>query len=81
MSGKIKPILVLSACIFIAMLGLGILDPVLPIYAQDLGATLAQIGLLSSAFSISRFVFTIPIGRYSDRARGPSSLWASSLCS
>jgi predicted MFS family arabinose efflux permease len=67
MSGKVKPILILSACIFIAMLGLGILDPVLPIYAQDLGATLAQIGLLSSAFSISRFVFTIPMGRYSDR--------------
>jgi predicted MFS family arabinose efflux permease len=67
MSKKTNPILILSASIFIAMLGLGITDPILPIYAQDLGATLAQIGLLTSAFSISRFVFAIPIGQYSDR--------------
>ena len=49
------------------MLGLGIISPILPIYAQSLGATLTQVGLLSSAWSISRFVFASPIGRFSDR--------------
>ncbi len=58
---------VLLACVFTAMLGLGIISPILPIYAQSLGATLTQVGLLSSGWSISRLVFTAPIGRLSDR--------------
>jgi len=52
--------------VFTAMLGLGIIGPIMPIYAQDLGATMVQIGLLSSAFSISRLIFTAPVGRLSD---------------
>jgi DHA1 family multidrug resistance protein-like MFS transporter len=59
---------ILLACVFTAMLGLGIISPILPIYAQSLGATLTQVGLLSSAWSISRLVFTAPIGRFSDRS-------------
>jgi len=58
---------ILLVCVFTAMLGLGIISPILPIYAQSLGATLTQVGLLSSAWSISRFVFASPIGRFSDR--------------
>nr|MQY83493.1 MFS transporter [archaeon] len=49
------------------MLGLGIISPIMPLYASDLGANLVQIGLLSSAWSISRLIFTAPAGRYSDR--------------
>ena len=52
--------------VFTAMLGLGIIGPIMPIYAQDLGATMVQIGLLSSAWSISRLIFTAPVGRLSD---------------
>ncbi|MBC8498538.1 MFS transporter [Candidatus Bathyarchaeota archaeon] len=62
-----RSIQILLVCIFVAMLGLGIISPIMPLYASDLGANLVQIGLLSSAWSISRLVFTAPAGRYSDR--------------
>lgn len=61
-----RAIQVLLVCVFTAMLGLGIISPIMPLYAQDLGATLTQIGLLSSAWSISRLIFSTPMGRYSD---------------
>ena len=57
---------VLLLSIFVAMLGLGIVGPIMPIYAEDLGATYTQIGLLSSAWSISRLIFSAPAGRFSD---------------
>jgi len=57
---------VLLLTIFVAMLGLGIVGPIMPLYAQTFGATYIQIGLLSSAWSISRFIFSAPAGRLSD---------------
>jgi len=57
---------VLLITIFTAMLGMGIISPIIPIYAESLKATMFQIGLLSSAWSISRLVFTAPVGRLSD---------------
>jgi MFS family permease len=62
-----RTINILGIIIFTAMLGLGILHPILPVYANDLGATMTQIGMLTSAWSLSRLVFTAPMGRYSDR--------------
>jgi len=62
----IRAIQVLLVCVFTAMLGLGIVSPIMPLYAKSLGATFVQIGLLSSAWSISRLVFTPPFGRLSD---------------
>ena len=48
------------------MLSVGIIGPVMPLYAQSLGASFAYIGLLSSAWSVSRLVFTLPVGRLAD---------------
>jgi DHA1 family multidrug resistance protein-like MFS transporter len=56
----------LLVSIFVAMLGLGVVSPIMPLYAESLGATFTQIGLLSSAWSISRFIFSAPAGRLSD---------------
>jgi len=63
----IGAIQVLLVCIFTAMLGLGIIGPIIPIYAENMGATFIQIGLMSSAWSISRLIFTAPVGKLSDR--------------
>lgn len=63
----IQAIQVLLVCVFTAMLGLGIVSPIMPLYAESLGATFVQIGLLSSAWSISRLVFTPPAGRLADK--------------
>ncbi len=49
-----------------AMLGIGIIMPVLPLYAKSLGATAFVIGLLSSAFALSRLLFAPYIGSLSD---------------
>ncbi|MBN2336313.1 MFS transporter [Candidatus Bathyarchaeota archaeon] len=61
-----RAIQVLLLSVFVAMLGLGIVSPILPLYAENLGATYTQIGLLSSAWSISRLIFSAPAGRFSD---------------
>ncbi|TWI76898.1 putative MFS family arabinose efflux permease [Desulfobotulus alkaliphilus] len=52
--------------IFIAVTGVGIVVPLLPVYAHDLGASGLAIGLIFGAFSISR-TFLLPFfGRMSD---------------
>ncbi|MDY6854625.1 MAG: MFS transporter [Thermodesulfobacteriota bacterium] len=53
--------------IFSAMLGVGIIIPLLPLYAQTLGATGIWLGIIFSSFSISRSIFMPAIGRLSDR--------------
>lgn len=67
MENQDRTINILGVIIFTAMLGLGILGPILPIYANDLGASMTQIGLLTSAWSLSRLVFTAPMGSYADK--------------
>lgn len=49
-----------------AMIGLGIISPILPNYALDLGASGLMIGLIYSSFSVSRAILQAPIGWLSD---------------
>ena len=49
------------------MLGFGLLIPLLPIYANTLGASNTEIGLISAGFSISNVIFLPVMGRLSDR--------------
>jgi len=60
------PILALS--IFSSMLGAGIVVPLLPLYAESLGASGFWLGAIFAAFSISRTVVTPLFGRLSDRS-------------
>ena len=62
---KSFPILALS--IFSSMLGVGIIVPLLPLYAENLGASGTGIGLIFAAYAISNIVATPIIGRLSDR--------------
>jgi len=62
---KAFPILALS--IFSCMLGAGIIIPLLPLYADSLGATGISLGLIFAGFSITRAIFMPVIGRLSDR--------------
>ncbi len=62
---KVFPILAVS--IFSAMLGVGLVSPILPLYAQDLGATGTQLGIIFAAYGISNSVLTPIMGRLSDR--------------
>ncbi len=47
--------------------GIGIIGPLLPVYAQQMGATGFQLGLIFAAFAATRMVFTPLVGRISDR--------------
>ncbi len=49
------------------MLGIGIIAPLLPIYAESLGASGLWIGIIFSGFSISRSIFMPIVGRWSDK--------------
>ncbi len=53
--------------IFAAVTGVGIVVPLLPVYAHDLGATGIYIGLIFGAFSLSRTFFLPYFGRLSDK--------------
>ncbi|MZI95776.1 MFS transporter [Vibrio sp. CAIM 722] len=50
-----------------AMLGIGIILPILPLYAKSLHASALSIGLLFSAFALSRMFFAPYLGALSDR--------------
>ena len=63
---------VLFCSVFTAMLGLGIVGPLMPIYATKLGANGLWIGIMFSSFSVSRLFLSPIIGRISDkRGRKP----------
>jgi len=53
--------------IFAAVTGVGIVVPLLPVYAHDLGAGGIYIGLIFGAFSLSRTFFLPFFGRLSDK--------------
>ena len=57
----------LFVAVFSAMLGLGIVIPLLPRYAETLGATGLEIGAIFAGFSISRALLMPVFGRLSDR--------------
>ncbi|RPJ16892.1 MAG: MFS transporter [Desulfobacteraceae bacterium] len=76
MDKKIFGALFLS--IFTAVTGVGIVVPLLPVYAHDLGASGLYIGLIFGAFSLSRTFFLPYFGRLSDK-KGRKPLIVSGL--
>jgi DHA1 family multidrug resistance protein-like MFS transporter len=62
-----KAFIVLVATMFISMLAMGIVSPFLPIYAEDLGASNLEIGLIQASFSIAGIGTLLFVGRWSDR--------------
>jgi MFS family permease len=57
----------LSASVGVSMIGLGIIWPLVPVYAVQLGAGGFQVGLIIASFNIARTFTNQPIGRLSDR--------------
>jgi DHA1 family multidrug resistance protein-like MFS transporter len=62
---RIFPVLALS--IFASMLGVGIIVPLLPLYAENLGATGIWIGMIFAGYSVSRAIIMPIAGSLSDR--------------
>jgi DHA1 family multidrug resistance protein-like MFS transporter len=60
-------LITLLLALFIAFLGVGVIAPIIPIYAMDLGATGVTLGLMIAAFSISQGALQPVVGSLSDR--------------
>lgn len=57
----------LFATIFIVGVGFSIIMPVLPYYAESMGASAFQLGMLITVYAICQFIFAPVWGAYSDR--------------
>ena len=64
---KRSPLAVLAMAVLVDMLGFGIVIPVLPFYALELGATPLEVTLLIASFSAMQMAATPIWGRVSDR--------------
>lgn len=53
--------------VFIALLGIGIIIPVMPVFATELGANGLALGMIIAAFSVSRGLLQPVVGNLSDR--------------
>jgi MFS family permease len=58
---------ILFLVVFVDLLGFGMVIPVMPLYAERLGASEAWIGLLSTGYSLMQLVFAPIWGGLSDR--------------
>ena len=58
---------ILASTMFISMIGFGFILPLLPVYANTLGASSIQLGLIFSVTSFSNLVFLPFMGHLSDR--------------
>jgi len=62
-----KIFITLFLAIFFTTLGVGLVVPLLPVYAHELGAGAFQVGLVFAAFSLTRSIFVPYFGKLSDK--------------
>jgi DHA1 family tetracycline resistance protein-like MFS transporter len=62
-----SPLIIIFITVFIDLVGFGIVIPVLPLYAQNYGASETVIGLLLAIYSVMQFIFAPILGKLSDR--------------
>ncbi|MCX7572163.1 MFS transporter [Tumebacillus sp. DT12] len=62
-----KSLPILMLVMFLVMVGFGIIIPVMPFFAEEVGASPMQLGLLMASYSVMQFLFAPMWGRISDR--------------
>lgn len=62
-----QTLITLLLSVFIALLGIGIIIPVMPVFATELGASGFSLGMIIAAFSVSRGLLQPLVGNLSDR--------------
>ena len=67
MTSNYKVFITLFLSVFVTTTGMGLVVPLLPVYAHELGAGSFQIGLIFGAFSLTRSLFVPYFGNLSDR--------------
>lgn len=66
MKEEMKGIYAIWITIFVTMLGIGLISPLLAIFAKSYGLSNFQIGLIFGSFSLVRTIFQLPAGKLSD---------------
>lgn len=61
------PLAIVAAISFVSSLGIGVMLPLMPLYAISLGATPVQLGLMTAAFSVTNTAGQLLAGVYMDR--------------
>lgn len=64
---NVKIFITLFSAVFVTTMGAGLVAPLLPVYAHELGAGAFQIGLIFGAFSLTRTIFVPYFGKLADR--------------
>ncbi|WP_332697747.1 MFS transporter [Halalkalibacter lacteus] len=62
-----KALPILFLVMFLVMVGFGIIIPVIPFYAEEMGASPTQLGFLMAVYSFMQLLFAPMWGRISDR--------------
>lgn len=62
-----RAIIILFLTMFIVMVGFGVIMPILPFYAESMGASATHLGLLFASYSVVQFIFSPIWGQMSDR--------------
>ncbi len=62
-----RSISILFLTMFIVMVGFGVIMPILPFYAESMGASATDLGLLFASYSVVQFIFSPIWGQMSDR--------------
>ena len=60
-------LITLLLSVFIALLGIGIIVPVMPVFAKEIGAGGFALGMIIAAFSVTRGLLQPVVGNFSDR--------------
>jgi MFS transporter, DHA1 family, tetracycline resistance protein len=61
------PLAIVMLTVFIDLLGFGIVLPLLPLWAEDFGASPLMIGLITASYALMQFIFAPIWGAVSDR--------------
>lgn len=67
MSINSKIFITLFSAVFVTTTGVGVVAPLLPVYAHEMGGRALQVGLIFGAFSLTRSLFIPVFGRLSDQ--------------
>ena len=63
----VSPLGIVFTTVLIDLIGFGIVLPILPLWAEDFGASPVQIGLITASYALMQIIFAPVWGRLSDR--------------
>jgi MFS family permease len=74
-----RAFIVVWVALFIAIVGVAMVSPLLPVFAKDMGASGIWVGLAFSGFALSQIPLMLIVGRLSDRYGKRLFLWVGLL--